>query len=118
MVSLALAVMLLALIFFAIPPLTFWRSNLLYAMLLALASLCTMRLLLNRSFGGEAFKRRVLVLGAGQRAARIEALGKKWGTGFTVAGYIGNERRPGRGRRRQPLRDRQSARLCDRSSRQ
>src|SRR3546814_1238585 len=38
---------------------------------------------------GAAFKRRILVLGAGPRAARLEALAGREGAGFAIAGYIG-----------------------------
>ena len=87
-VAVSLGVLLLSLIFFLVPALTFWRSNLLYAMALALAGTWTMRLLLGRTLGSEAFKRRVLVLGAGPRAARLEALARREGAGFTIAGYV------------------------------
>jgi sugar transferase (PEP-CTERM system associated) len=54
----------------------------------ALLLLGAMRLLFGRALGGDAFKRRVLVLGAGPRAARVEALAAREGAGFTVAGYV------------------------------
>ncbi len=88
MVAVSLGVLLLALIFFFFPALTFWRSNLVYAMLFALALLFLVRLLFGRALGSEAFKRRVLVLGAGPRAARLEALARRPGAGFVIAGYV------------------------------
>jgi sugar transferase (PEP-CTERM system associated) len=87
-VSISLAVLLLALIFFLVPAITFWRSNLLYAMLIALAGLIAARLLLGRAIGGEMFKRRIVVLGAGPRAASVEALERAGPTAFTVASFI------------------------------
>jgi sugar transferase (PEP-CTERM system associated) len=87
-VSVSLAVLLLALIFFLVPAISFWRSNLLYAMLFALAGLFLVRLLLGRALGGEMFKRRIVVLGAGPRAARLEALAGRNGAGFAVAGFV------------------------------
>jgi sugar transferase (PEP-CTERM system associated) len=87
-VAVSLAVILLSLLFFLLPAITFWRSNLLYAMLLALALVFAAHLLFDRTLGSEALKRRVLVLGAGPRAARIEALAKKQGAGFAVVGYV------------------------------
>ena len=87
-VSISLAVLLLAFIFFLVPTLSFWRSNLLYAMLLALAGLTAVRLMLGRTLDGEAFKRRVLILGAGPRAARVEQLAKRNGAGFRIVGYV------------------------------
>src|SRR5690606_27922572 len=44
--------------------------------------------LLRPALGSQALKRRVLVLGAGPRAARIEALAQQEGAGFMVVGYI------------------------------
>ncbi|MDT9599174.1 TIGR03013 family XrtA/PEP-CTERM system glycosyltransferase [Sphingosinicella rhizophila] len=87
-VAVSLGVILLSLIFFFVPALTFWRSNLLYAMMLALAATFIVRIMIGRALGGEAFKRRVLVLGAGPRAARLEALARREGAGFTIAGYV------------------------------
>ena len=87
-VAISLGVLLLSLIFFLVPPVTFWRSNLLYATLFALGGLAAVRLLLGRSLGGESFKRRVLILGAGPRAARVEKLAARDGAGFSVAGYV------------------------------
>ena len=52
------------------------------------------RLLLGQSLGSEAFKRRVLVLGAGPRAARVAALARRDGAGFAVAGFVGRVRPP------------------------
>jgi sugar transferase (PEP-CTERM system associated) len=89
LVALSLGFLLLALLFFLAPWLTFWRSNLVYAMAIATIGLIGIRLVIGRSLGGEAFKRRVLVLGAGPRAARVEALARLRGSSFTVAGYIG-----------------------------
>jgi sugar transferase (PEP-CTERM system associated) len=87
-VAVSLAVILLSLLFFLMPAITFWRSNLLYAMSLALLFVFIAHLLFDRTLGSEALKRRVLVLGAGARAARIEALAKKQGAGFVIVGYV------------------------------
>ena len=73
MVAVSLGVLLLALIFFLVPYITFWRSNLLYAMLFALFALFGVR----------------LVLGAGPRAARLQVLAREEGAGFAIAGYVG-----------------------------
>ncbi len=87
-ISVLLGVILLALVFFMVPALSFWRSNLLYASAFAWIGLAAVRLLPGRARGGALLKRRVLVLGAGSRAARIEALGRRNGTSFIVAGYV------------------------------
>jgi len=87
-VALSLGVMFLSLIFFLVPALALWRSNLLYATVIATVLLVTVRALLGKTLGGETFKRRIVVLGAGARAARIEALSEQPGVNFVVAGFV------------------------------
>jgi sugar transferase (PEP-CTERM system associated) len=87
-VSISLGVLLLSLVFFLLPTFAFWRSNLLYAMAFAMGGLTLVRVMLGRSLDGEAFKRRVLILGAGPRAARVEQLARRDGASFCVAGYV------------------------------
>jgi hypothetical protein len=88
LVAVSLGVIFLSVLYFISPDLTLWRSNSLYAMIIA--SLCLMleRLLLTSFFGGEVFKRRIIVLGAGERAARIKLLEQRKGSGFLVVGYV------------------------------
>jgi sugar transferase (PEP-CTERM system associated) len=74
--------------FFLFPELTLWRSNSLYAMMLAIAGLFLVRALFGRLLGAEVFKRRVLVLGAGARAERLKALADGDATRFLVVGYV------------------------------
>ncbi|MET0249027.1 MAG: TIGR03013 family XrtA/PEP-CTERM system glycosyltransferase [Sphingobium sp.] len=88
MVAISLGVIFLSVMHFIMPAMTLWRSNSLYAMGLALALLMLVRLLLGSMLGGEAFKRRLVVLGAGQRANRIRELEQKRGAGFIIVGYI------------------------------
>ena len=88
LVAVALGIILLSLIFFLIPPVSFWRSSLLYATWFALAALALVRVLLRNVLGGERFKRRVMVLGAGERAVRIEEMAKRQGAGFVVVGFV------------------------------
>ena len=87
--AVAVGIILLSLLFFLIPPVSFWRSSLLYATAFALAALVVARALLRDLLGGETFRRRVLVLGSGPRAARIEALARQRGAGFAVVGFVG-----------------------------
>jgi sugar transferase (PEP-CTERM system associated) len=79
---------LLALLFFVVPGVAFWRSNLLYALALAFLGLLAVRRLLGRTLGGEGLKRRVLILGAGARAGRVESLARRDGAGFAIVGYV------------------------------
>lgn len=87
-VAFSLGVIVLSLVFFLIPALALWRSNLLYASLIAAALLVAVRALLGKTLGGETFKRRIIVLGAGSRAARIGALSTQPGINFVVAGFV------------------------------
>jgi len=87
-VAVAIGVLFLSLIFFMIPAIAFWRSNLFYAMIFAITGLTVLRLLLGQTLGSEAFKRRVLILGAGPRAARVRELAARKDAGFTIAGFV------------------------------
>ena len=89
MVAFALGIILLSLVFFIVPPVAFWRSSLLYATWIALIGMIAVRIALRDVLGGERFKRRVMVLGAGDRAARVEALARSSGAGFSVVGFVG-----------------------------
>ena len=88
LVAVSLGVIFLSVIYFLIPTLAFWRSNLLFAMLLASGALIVLRASAGRVIGGEVLRRRILVLGAGSRAARIAALAARPHPGFAVADYI------------------------------
>ena len=87
-VALALGVIFLSFIFFLVPALTFWRSNLLYSTIIATVLLVTVRALLGKTLGGETFKRRIIVLGAGKRAAQILGLSEQPGINFVVAAFV------------------------------
>jgi len=87
-VAVSLGVVFLSLIFFLVPSLSLWRSNLFYAMIFAMLLLVSVRALLGRVLGGERFKRRVVVLGAGSRADRIRRLAREPGINFVAAGFV------------------------------
>jgi sugar transferase (PEP-CTERM system associated) len=57
-------------------------------MILSFAYLALSRMILGSLIGGESFKRRLLVLGAGKRAQRIKDLEARRGSGFVVVGFI------------------------------
>ena len=89
MVAVAFGMILVSVLSFALPGLTLWRSNALYATLIAPTLLTLSRIALSRLLGSDSFKRRVLVLGASARAGRIAALAGKPGAGFAVCGFVG-----------------------------
>jgi sugar transferase (PEP-CTERM system associated) len=88
LVAISLGVILLSIVNFVFPESTLWRSNSLYAMGLSFISLFLARAILGNMLGSEGFKRRVLVLGAGPRAARIRKLAEDRGAGFIVVGHV------------------------------
>ncbi|WP_417615755.1 TIGR03013 family XrtA/PEP-CTERM system glycosyltransferase [Parasphingorhabdus sp.] len=88
LVAISLGVIFLSLLSFAMPGATLWRSNSLYAMVLAIVFLMVIRVLLGTVLDSDIFKRRLLILGAGPRAGRIAALEKRQENGFIIAGYV------------------------------
>lgn len=88
LVAISLGIIALAVVDFVVPTDLFWRSTLLYTMGLAILILVADRLLLNSFLGSSAFRRRVMVLGAGDRAQRLRELGEKPETGFVIVAYI------------------------------
>ena len=88
LVAVSLGVIFQSVMAFMLPGMTLWRSNSLYAMVIAFFFLAISRAFLGSLIGGESFKRRLLVLGAGRRAQRIKELEAKPGSGFAVVGYI------------------------------
>jgi len=88
LVAISFGVILVSMMFFLFPSLTLWRSNSAYAMGFAILLLILVRALFGGLIGHEAFKRRVLVLGAGARAARVKALAERPGAGFVIVGFV------------------------------
>ncbi|GAO78382.1 MULTISPECIES: TIGR03013 family XrtA/PEP-CTERM system glycosyltransferase [unclassified Sphingopyxis] len=86
--AISLGVIFLSVLGFLLPTATLWRANSLYAMIFAIAVLFVIRLALTQSSGTEAFRRRILVLGAGPRAARLAALADTPGSGLEMVGFI------------------------------
>ena len=86
--AISLGVIFLSVLGFLLPTATLWRANSLYAMIFAIAVLFVIRLALTQSSGTEAFRRRILVLGAGPRAARLAALAQAPGSGLEMVGFV------------------------------
>lgn len=86
--AISLGVIFLSVLGFLLPTATLWRANSLYAMVFAIAVLFVIRLALTQSGGTEAFRRRILVLGAGPRAARLAALADAPGSGLEMVGFV------------------------------
>lgn len=65
-----------------------WRSTLAYTMAISIVLLVLNRLVVGGMLGSAAFRRRVLVLGAGHRADRLRKLSERPESGFIVVGYL------------------------------
>ena len=88
LVAISLGIIALSFVDFIIGGENFWRSTLAYAMALSIILLVLNRLIVGGILGASAFRRRVLVFGAGNRAQRLRALGEKPESGFAIVGYI------------------------------
>lgn len=88
LVAISLGIIALVFIDFIIQGHTLWRSTLLYAMGLSILILVADRLVLNSFLGSSAFRRRVMVLGAGDRAQRLRELADRRESGFVIVSYI------------------------------
>jgi sugar transferase (PEP-CTERM system associated) len=89
LVAVSLGIIALVVIDFVIGGQNFWRSTLAFAMVLSIGMLVLNRMVVGGILGAAAFRRRVLVLGAGPRAARLRALGERPESGFVIVGYVG-----------------------------
>ena len=95
LVAISLGVIALSVIDFLAPGATFWRSTLFYAMCLAIVMLIAGRALIGGFLGTSAFRRRVMVLGAGERAERLRKLSNRPESGFAIVAYLAmNEGQP------------------------
>lgn len=92
--AVSMGVIVLALLYFIAPGVTLWRSNLLFAMPLAIIFLSAIRVAFGSLLGSDTFRRKIVVLGAGSRAARIGALSMAKDAGFNVVGYIAMSDQP------------------------
>ena len=89
LVSVSLGIIALAFVDFVLGGHNFWRSTLAYTMLLSIGMLVLNRWIVGGILGASAFRRRVLVLGAGARADRLRKLGEKEESGFAIVSYVG-----------------------------
>jgi sugar transferase (PEP-CTERM system associated) len=88
LVAVSLGIIALSFVDFMMGAQAFWRSTLAYSMVLAIVLLVLNRLVIGGILGASAFRRRVLVLGAGKRAQRLRELGERPESGFAIVGYI------------------------------
>jgi sugar transferase (PEP-CTERM system associated) len=74
-ISLAISLLLMSAILFAIPSLDLWRSVLIFCFMVAFLNLLLVRFIFLHLVDLNRFKKRVLVLGAGERAELVKAIG-------------------------------------------
>ena len=95
LVAISLAILALSFLDFVLPGTAPWRSTLLYAMIAAIVLMIGNRLMVGGFLGAHAFRRRVLVMGAGDRAQRLKELGDRPESGFAIVGFLAmNEGEP------------------------
>jgi len=90
LISFALASVIQAVIFYFIPHLKIHPKSIIIALPLSLLMVCVIRYSFSKITASEIIKRRVLVLGAGERAKNIEDRLRRDNDqrGFTLQGYI------------------------------
>lgn len=88
LVAVSLGIIGLAFVDFLFGGHNFWRSVLVYAMASSIILLVVNRVITGGILGASAFRRRVLVLGAGNRAARLRKLSDRPESGFVIVGYV------------------------------
>ncbi len=89
LVAISLGIIALSFVDFILAGQNFWRSTLAYAMALAIVLLMSNRIIIGGILGAQAFRRRVLVFGSGNRAQRLRLLGERPESGFAIVGYVG-----------------------------
>ncbi len=88
LVAISLGIIGLAFVDFILGGGNFWRSTLAYAMISSIVLLVLNRLVVGGILGAAAFRRRVLVMGAGHRADRLRELSERPECGFAIVGYL------------------------------
>ncbi len=88
LVGLSMTIIVIGFVGFFFPGATFWRSTLIFSLLLSGTALLAVRIVLDQLVDVEGFKRRVVVLGAGPRAERLRALSARPESGFRIVGYV------------------------------
>ena len=88
LVAVSLGIIAITFLDFILGGHNFWRSTLAYAMFGSVIVLLLNRLIVGGILGASAFRRRVLVLGAGMRADRLRKLSEKPESGFVIVGYV------------------------------
>ena len=87
-VSFLLGLFAITLVYYLFPDLYLGRGEFGLTFAIAFVGVVLMRFVLFEAAGRDRLKRRVLVLGVGQQAARLEELRRRNNKGFLILGYI------------------------------
>lgn len=87
-VSCLVAAVVLTVVFYVSPAASIWRSAVALAFIFAFAAVVSTRYVYLRAARSDVFKRRIIVIGVGEKAARIESLLDN-GTAYECIGYLG-----------------------------
>ena len=79
---------LMSVVFFLFPSVALWRSIALYAIVFSIGSLLFARAVFGQIVSWDRFRRKVIVLGAGGRGAKLHDLALLPGSTFSVARFI------------------------------
>lgn len=88
LVAVSFSIIGLAFLDFIVGGGNFWRSTLAYAMIGSVFALVLNRLLVGAAVGADAFRRRILVLGSGERAERLRQLSLRPESGFRIGCFV------------------------------
>lgn len=88
LVAFGLSLVVLAVVFFLFPDVALWRSIFLYAAVISFFLVMAIRSIFARLVNWDRFRRRIVVLGAGERAAKLGEVGKAPDVGFQIVRYV------------------------------
>jgi sugar transferase (PEP-CTERM system associated) len=83
-VAFIIGLVALAVIFYLLPDVALWRSIFLYAALISFATLMAARIVFSRMVNWDRLRRRIMVLGAGNRAAKLVEISRGPSAGYEV----------------------------------
>lgn len=87
-ISLAIGLALMSLVFYVLPSLFLGRGAIALTFAIALVGLCASRYVYIKFTARQSVKKRVLVLGVGSRAFKLDALEKSGRQAFQIIGYL------------------------------
>ncbi len=87
-VAMLVSVIAISVILFFFPEVSLWRSITVYAITFAFFNILLLRVIVSKVVGWQAFRLRILVVGAGQRGARMVRAADDVAIGYEIAACI------------------------------